>query len=94
MPKFQSKKKDKYDLVTPEFQEFVNGASDEDLKKRLVEVDGQEEQVLKVKKDDTELEDVRAKLKSINEPYSVAIKECKQKRSLIISALKERGQVV
>lgn len=88
-----SGKKDMFPLLTEEFQNFVNGASDDDLKQKLVDIAKSESDVVKTRKDDQKLTELKEEVKDMSEPYSTALKEINQKRSFLVAALEGRGKL-
>ncbi len=84
--------RDNFKLVKPEFHSFVQGASTDELKQKIVELTKEEFQVLKTRDEDDELNDSKQKVKELKEPYSQALKELRQKIGLVSLTLDERGQ--
>ena len=84
---------DGFKLVTPEFHSFVENANEQELNDKLVELSKNEHQVFKTRDEDLELQDTKDKAKELSAPYSHALKELKQKRSLVVTTLESRGKV-
>lgn len=84
--------KEKFKLLTEEFQNEVMSADEEALKNKSQELIKSEHQVYKTKDEDVELQDLKDKVKNLQQPYNEAIKELKQKRTFVAITLESRGK--
>lgn len=84
--------KDKFKLLTEEFQSAVMAADEQTLKDKAQELIKNEHQVLKTRDEDLELLELKDKVRYLTTPYNQALKEIQQKRSFIATTLEERGK--
>ncbi len=91
MGKKDFKKKDKYDSLSDNFKDAVVQASTDEIRKRISEVsilDITERQVLKL---DPAVEEARAKLKELVDPYRENLKSYKLQLEFCKQILDEKG---
>lgn len=84
--------KDKYKLVSEEFQNAVMAADEQTLKEKAQELIKNEHQVLKTRDEDIELQELKEKASQLAAPYAEVLKEIKQKRSFVAVTLENRGK--
>lgn len=90
MPKYKTKKKD--ELVSEEFKNGVAAMKNEELKERVVTLSRQEGEVVKARKDDSELTEAVERVKELKGPYTDALKKVRSERQYVHIVLEERGQ--
>jgi TRAP-type C4-dicarboxylate transport system substrate-binding protein len=84
--------KDKFKLLSEEYQNEVLAADEETLKNKAQELIKNEHQVYQTKDSDVELTDAKEKASELAAPYAQALKEIKQKRSFVALTLENRGK--
>jgi hypothetical protein len=84
---------DKVHDVDPSFATSVNTMTEKELREAVVEIDSQDERILKAKEDDFDLKRVREELSEANKSYSEPLKRNALKRKLAITTLQDRGNL-
>ncbi len=82
----------KTDVVSEEFKNAIASMDTEELKERVVTLSRQEGEIIKARKDDTELTDASDRVKELKGPYAEALKKVKSERQYVHVVLEERGQ--
>jgi hypothetical protein len=80
------------DLVSDEFKNAIASASDDELKSKIVNLSKNEEDVLKTRFEDSQLNDAKELAKELNAPYAESLKEIKARRRYVLRVLQERGK--
>ena len=80
------------DIVSDEFKNAVASASDDDLKSKIVNLSKNEEDVLKTRFEDSQLNDAKELAKELGAPYADSLKEVKARRRYVLKVLQERGK--
>lgn len=81
----------KPDIVSEEFRNAVASMSTEELKERVVTLSRQEGEIIKARKEDTELTDASERVKELKGPYADALKKVKSERQYVHTVLEDRG---
>lgn len=79
------------DLISEEFRNVCAAAQTDELKTKVVNLSKNEEDVLKTRGEDQDLNDAKELVKERNAPYSDALKEIKARRRYVLKVLAERG---
>ncbi len=79
-------------LVSDEFQNTVAAAQTDELKTRVVSLSRGEEDILKAKAEDQQLNDAKDLAKELNAPYAEGLKEMRARRRFVLKVLQERGE--
>jgi hypothetical protein len=80
------------DLVSDEFKNAIASAPDDELKSKIVNLSKNEEDVLKTRFEDSQLNDAKELAKELNAPYAESLKEIKARRRYVLKVLQERGK--
>ncbi len=79
-------------LVDDEFQNVVAAAQTDELKTRVVSLSRGEEDILKAKAEDQQLNDAKDLAKELNTPYAEGLKVMRARRRFVLKVLQERGE--
>ncbi len=85
-------RKVKQDIVSEEFKNAVASMDTDELKERVVTLSKQEGEIIKARKDDSDLTDATERVKEMKAPYAEALKKVKSERQYVHTILEERGQ--
>lgn len=83
--------KDPFEFVAPEFKDFVNSASDEDVKKKIAEVAMNQAALMEAKEADEDLKEKKAVATEAGRVYTEGTKANKQSIAYARALLGARG---